>query len=80
MKLDETGPIARYRIDTDVDWVGVGGTKGDLHEVKPLHTCGFDLLPVELFVLAVEAYCHVETVGEARIGGGPLVHRNLRKM
>ena len=80
MELDETGPIARYRIDTNVDWVGVGGTEGDVHEVEPRHTCGFDLLPVELFVLAVEAYGHMETVGEARIGGGLLVHRNLCKM
>ena len=48
--------------------------------MEPRQTCGFDLLPVELLVLAVEAYGHMETVGEARVGGDLLVHRDLRKM
>ena len=80
MELDESRPISRYRVDADVNWVGVGVTKGYVHVAEPLHTCGLDLLPVKLFVFTVKAYGHVKTVGEARSLGGLLVHRDLGKM
>ena len=80
MKFDEAGPIARDRINADVDGIRVLSTEWNVHGAKPIHTCRFDLPSAKLLVRPVESEGDMKTVGEARVMYNFFIHGNLCKI